>query len=101
MRLYIDTSDSKKVAIAIDDKKLITESRKEESQRLLPFILETLKKSGHTLTDISEIKVHTGPGSFTGLRVGLTVANALSYALKVPVNGKRIWEGEKVDLKYD
>ena len=39
--------------------------------------------------DITEIILAMGPGSFTGLRVGATVANALGYLLDIPVDGKK------------
>lgn len=101
MQLYIDTSKSDKILITINGESFTTDAHKDRSQKLLPFIVANLEKRGKQIKDISEIKIHTGPGSFTGLRVGLTVANALSYALKIPVNGKKIWQGEKVNLKYD
>ena len=63
-----------------------------KTQIILPMIDEILKKHKVKLEDISEIKVNTGPGSFTGLRVGLAIANALSFVLKIPVNGKKVGE---------
>jgi tRNA threonylcarbamoyladenosine biosynthesis protein TsaB len=48
-------------------------------------IVDVLKKSGHTLEDVRGIAVFKGPGSFTGLRIGLTVANTLAYALDIPL----------------
>lgn len=39
------------------------------------------------LDDVTKIGVFKGPGSFTGLRIGLSVANALSYSLNVPIVG--------------
>ena len=56
---------------------------------VLPMIEEVLREHNLKLSDISEIRVATGPGSFTGLRVGTTVANALGYLLDIPVNGKK------------
>jgi tRNA threonylcarbamoyladenosine biosynthesis protein TsaB len=55
-----------------------------------------LKDSSVDFKDIKEIKLDTGPGSFTGLRVGAAVANALGYSLGIPVNGKKI----ETDLRY-
>ena len=101
MKLYIDTSDSEKVMIKLDEKKYETSSHEEKSQKLLPFIVETLKKEGKEMKDIKEIEVNTGPGSFTGLRVGVSVANALGWTLKIPVNGKDIQEGESIDIVYN
>ena len=101
MKLYIDTSNSEKIIVGLDDKKFETLSKKGASQRLLPFIVELLKKEEKKLEDIKEIKVNTGPGSFTGLRVGVSVANALGWALKIPVNGKDISRGESVEINYE
>ena len=93
MKLYIDTSSSEKVVIGLDGEMFEADSKKEKSQRLLPFIKETLKKKGKDLKDVTEIEVNPGPGSFTGLRVGVSVANALGWSLKIPVNGKIVEEG--------
>ena len=101
MKLYIDTSNSEKIVVGLDGKKFETPAKKGASQRLLPFITELLKKEGKKLEDIKEIEVNTGPGSFTGLRVGVSVANALGWGLEIPVNGKDLKKGETVDIQYD
>lgn len=44
-----------------------------------------LKKQGKTLHDLQGVVCYKGPGSFTGLRIGLSVANALAYSLNVPI----------------
>jgi tRNA threonylcarbamoyl adenosine modification protein YeaZ len=90
--LYIDTSDNKKIILSLKtDSKEATIERELASYRsqvLLPLILELLQKNSITFEDLTEITVNRGPGSFTGVRVGVAVANALSFALKIPVNGK-------------
>lgn len=48
-------------------------------------ITDMLHEAGYELQDIAGIVTYKGPGSFTGLRIGLTVANTLAYALNVPV----------------
>ncbi len=101
MKLYINTSDGEKITVGIDDNKFETESRKDKSQKLLPFIDELLKKKGKKIQDITEIEVETGPGSYTGLRVGVSVANAIGWALGIPVNGKELKKGEAVEIKYE
>ena len=101
MKLYIDTSDGQKIIVGIDDKRFKTDARQEKAQKLLPFINEILKKEGKKIKEIKEIEVNTGPGSFTGLRVGVSVANALGWALDIPVNGKDLRKGEVIDIKYE
>ena len=48
-------------------------------------IASLLQRQGRSLHDIQGIVCFQGPGSFTGLRIGLTVGNALAYALAVPI----------------
>ena len=100
MILYIDTSDRETITVGLGDKRYKTEAKEKASQKLLGFIEEVLGKEGRSMKDISEIEVNTGPGSFTGLRVGMAVANALGWALKIPVNGKDIAKGEIPDISY-
>lgn len=88
--LYVDTSDREKISIKINDKHYETKAKKDCSQKLLPFIDEILASSELSINDITEVKVNTGPGSFTGLRVGIAISNALGFALNIPVNGKKI-----------
>ena len=101
MKLFIDTSSSEKIVIGLDDERFETEARKDKSQKLLPFIDELLKKKKKTVKDITEIEINTGPGSFTGLRVGVSIANTLGWVLGIPVNGKDLRKGEIVEIKYD
>ena len=54
---------------------------------LLGFLDEQLKKNGKTFADISGIGVFAGPGSFTGLRIGLTVLNTIADAEAIPIVG--------------
>jgi len=51
-------------------------------------INKLLDRSSIDLGNIQGIVVYKGPGSFTGLRIGLSVANALAYSLNVPVVGE-------------
>lgn len=91
--LYIDTSESKIVRVKIfDGHKQIEKSSalsEKKAQMVLPLIEGMLTENKLSLKDITEIKVNTGPGSFTGLRVGITIANTLGMLLRVPVNGKQ------------
>ena len=94
--LILDTADNKKilVGLSINGKEDITTEKitSNRTQIILPMIDEILKKHSLKPEDLSEIRINTGPGSFTGLRVGLAIANALSFALKIPINGKKVGE---------
>lgn len=63
-------------------------------QNVLELIERILLEQGLTLKDINSIGFNTGPGSFTGLRVGAAIANALSFGISVSINGKPIGEIE-------
>jgi tRNA threonylcarbamoyladenosine biosynthesis protein TsaB len=52
-------------------------------------IRQLLAKHQTKLSDIGGIVCFKGPGSFTGLRIGLSVANSISYSLKIPIVGAK------------
>lgn len=91
--LCINTSNSEEiiVGLAVNGKtdELKSKSKRLKAQMVLPLIEKILQKNKLDLTDLDEIKVNRGPGSFTGLRVGLAIANTLGFALNIPVNGKK------------
>jgi tRNA threonylcarbamoyladenosine biosynthesis protein TsaB len=91
--LCIDTSaiNTAHIALEINGRtyEKTSESKVMKSQMVLPMIEEILSEHKLKLRDITAITVATGPGSFTGLRVGATVANALGFLLDIPVNGKK------------
>ena len=55
------------------------------SENLNKFIQEVIKESKHQLIDLHAIAVSIGPGSYTGLRIGVSSAKGLAYALNIPV----------------
>lgn len=77
--LTIDTTVSRKSTVKLIGEKTSTEI---SGDSLLPLIDKLLKKCHTKIEEISEIKINTGPGSYTGLRVGASVANALSYLFR-------------------
>ncbi len=94
MILELNTTDPEliKVSLSKGDKKLLslTDKNKFGSQVLLPLIKKLLRQAKADFKDLKGIRVAKGPGSFTGIRVGASVANALGYSLGIPVNGKKI-----------
>lgn len=76
--------------------KLLTENswaaHNDEAEKLMPGIAELLKQAGQTFSNIKQIYVIKGPGSFTGLRVGVTVANTIAYLNKCELFGITTFE---------
>ena len=74
------------------------EANRELAKGLLSYIKATLARYDAQISDITGIGVFTGPGSFTGLRIGITVANTLADSLKIPILGTQgeTWESEAV-----
>ncbi len=62
-------------------------TRQNHSRELLPALVAMLGRSGLSRSDIAALIVCTGPGSYAGLRVGLSTAKTLAYALGVPIVG--------------
>jgi tRNA threonylcarbamoyladenosine biosynthesis protein TsaB len=58
-----------------------------QAERIFPAIDELLARNGLAYKDLARIAVTTGPGSFTGLRIGLSAARGLGLALGIPVIG--------------
>lgn len=92
-RLYIDTRDNKNIIVRLEKKGQIFEEKsianKNKAQAALPLIEKVLKQAKIKASNVNDIRVETGPGSFTGLRVGIAIANALGFGLGVRINGKR------------
>ncbi|MHB8946055.1 MAG: tRNA (adenosine(37)-N6)-threonylcarbamoyltransferase complex dimerization subunit type 1 TsaB [Bacillota bacterium] len=76
------------VALVDDDRVLAefsTSGRLTHSQRLMPLVEQALNEAGIGRGQLDGIAVSAGPGSFTGLRIGLATAKGLGYALDRPV----------------
>lgn len=100
MILSINTKDQKVVRVVLKKGGKVVEELLEEneygSQVLLPLITKLLKKHKLDFKDLKGIELETGPGSYTGLKVGAAVANALGFSLNIPVNNKKI----ETNLRY-
>lgn len=66
---------------------LVEPMPKGQAERIFPAIAELLGRNGAAYADLGRIAVTTGPGSFTGLRIGLSAARGLGLALGIPVLG--------------
>lgn len=87
--LYIDTSSSYLYTGIVDNSDLLIEIKEELSHDLskdaLPKIASMFEKINITPRDIDKIIVVSGPGSFTGIRVGLTIAKVYAWSLNIPI----------------
>jgi tRNA threonylcarbamoyladenosine biosynthesis protein TsaB len=78
------------VCVWRDDKVLVaTEERMERGQdrRLMPMVMDVMQKTGFDFPALDRIAVTRGPGSFTGLRIGLAAARGIGLAAAKPVIG--------------
>lgn len=91
MILYIDTTTREFVKLALIKKQdvflLDKNVGNKQSENLLDLLNKFLKSKKVKLEKIEKIIVNTGPGSFTSVRIGVVIANTLSFALKIPVIG--------------
>lgn len=98
--LFIDTTSNKEIIVRLtSDGKDFEEKREIENNRtqiVLPLIDQLLKEHNLFPKDLNSIEVNAGPGSFTGVRVGVSIANALSFALQIPVNNITLKENGKL-----
>lgn len=92
--LYIDTSsDYLYSGIVVDDKLVSSIKKKYEkdlSKEALPKIIELFDEANITPKDLDKIIVVNGPGSFTGIRIGITIAKTIAWALNInitPISG--------------
>jgi tRNA threonylcarbamoyladenosine biosynthesis protein TsaB len=88
--LAIDTAAPRlQLALLMDQRvdALVEEMPQGQAERIFPAIDELLVRNGVSYAALGRIAVTTGPGSFTGLRIGLSAARGLGLALEIPVIG--------------
>ncbi len=78
------------IGLYLDGEQLSYETwpaHRELAETIHTKIRDMLAASDRTIHDIEGLVVYKGPGSFTGLRIGLSVANTLAYSLDIPIAG--------------
>ena len=87
--LFIDSATTNLVVAIINEGKIAyiynNNDGHDTSSKMMPVLAEAFDKAKLKPQDIDKIFVVTGPGSFTGLRVGLTVAKTMAYTLNIPI----------------
>lgn len=90
MLLAVDTSTTR-AGIALYNGEVVAESvwlaGRDHGRHLMPLIQQTLERLGLKPSDLTAVAAARGPGSFTGLRVGLAVARGLQVGLDIPLYG--------------
>ena len=103
--LAVDTSSSNAcIAILEDDKILIelnNEDERTHSQKLMPMIDEAFKSTGLSLDDINLITCGLGPGSFTGVRIGISTVKAFVDSKNINATGVSSLESLAYNLNQD
>ena len=98
MKLYIDTRDNQQLVLKLTTKsktyKLISQPEKAKAEQILSQLEKLLVENNLKKEDITEIECEKRAGSFTGVRVGISIANALSFALQIPVNNLPVGKQE-------
>jgi tRNA threonylcarbamoyladenosine biosynthesis protein TsaB len=63
----------------------LNEGKFSHAEKLHSFIMEVLQSAGLSMTDLNAVAISKGPGSYTGLRIGVSAAKGLCYALNIPL----------------
>lgn len=87
--LYLDTSLSNLIVAIIKDQKILSNKNlfliRNHSEHATTEIKKAFKETNLSFDNIDQIMVVNGPGSFTGLRIGVTIAKTMAYILNKPV----------------
>lgn len=99
MRLYLQTADDW-CRLWLNDKLFEQQFGRELSKNLLQFLQQSLESEGRGWSDLTGVVVFRGPGSYTSLRIGTTVANTLADGLQIPIVGSsgENWRAEGDEL---
>ncbi|MCR5506025.1 MAG: tRNA (adenosine(37)-N6)-threonylcarbamoyltransferase complex dimerization subunit type 1 TsaB [Bacilli bacterium] len=89
IKVLLDSSNTSMSVGLIDDKHIIASTSYEAWQRqsevMIPELNKLLDDNGFTKDDIEGVIVAIGPGSYTGVRIAITIAKTMSVALNIPI----------------
>ncbi|NVD07048.1 tRNA (adenosine(37)-N6)-threonylcarbamoyltransferase complex dimerization subunit type 1 TsaB [Vibrio sp. JPW-9-11-11] len=88
--LALDTAtENCSVALLVDDKVYVRSevAPRDHTKKVLPMVDEVLKEAGLTLAELDALAFGRGPGSFTGVRIGIGIAQGLAFGADLPMIG--------------
>lgn len=87
--LYLDTHSNKIIIVLYNNDQILIKQEQntsyDHSISTMPLLIKTLEQHNLKAEDLNQIVVVNGPGSFTGVRIGVTIAKTLAYTLNVPI----------------
>lgn len=87
--LFLDTHEKNIIEVLYKDGTLLDKnirmSERNHSDFTMPMLKELMDRNNISVHDLNEILIVNGPGSFTGVRLGVTIAKTLAYTLNIPI----------------
>lgn len=102
--LYIDTHFITLDLVIFKDDEILLEKKMDSdfiSKNTIPLLDELLRECNLSLRDLKEIIVISGPGSFTGVRIGIVIAKIIAYSLKINVKALSYLEAMALGFNKD
>lgn len=102
--LFIDTHSSVITVALINDKEIFKStksSNNSHSKYLMPMIEKLMNENNVQTKDLNSVLAVNGPGSFTGIRIGLSIAKMFSYCLNIPIKTISSLDAFLVSTKMD
>lgn len=105
--LFLDSSDKKIIISLLKDEKvidtLIEDNDNHLSEKFLPLVNNIICNNDLTINDVDKIYIVNGPGSFTGVRIGVTTAKVMAWGLKkkiIPISELELLATTPTNKKY-
>ncbi len=103
--LLLDTHTNKIIVVLYKNDKIIVQkdisSEYNHSINTMPILIAALKEANCLIKDINAIICVNGPGSFTGVRIGVTISKMLAYTLNIPIKTISSLQLKAVSFKHD
>ena len=87
--LFMDSSHKHLIVLLLEDKKIVSsvceECWKKQSEKLFPAVIACMEEANWNVNDLQKVIVSVGPGSYTGVRIALSVAKVLCTQKNIPL----------------